>query len=92
MTDLTLLDPEVHSATVNAGKARSARTVRATPEALTSGSTANLDLGDDGVMALAFTNPPFVDVDDGAGGAPDGDFDPPGVSFIVSSPSGAFLD
>jgi hypothetical protein len=50
------------------------------------------NLGEDGMLALAFTNPLFVDVDDGAGGLPDGDFDPPGVSFIVSSPSGAFLD
>jgi hypothetical protein len=68
------------------------------PNSLKQSTNADVDdltdgnLGEDGMLALAFTNPLFVDVDDGAGGLPDGDFDPPGVSFVVSSPSGAFLD
>jgi hypothetical protein len=68
------------------------------PNSLNEGSNTDLgdltdgNLGEEGILALAFTNPLFVDVDDGSGGLPDGDFDPPGVSFIVSSPSGAFLD
>jgi len=48
----------------------------------TLGDLTDGNLGEDGMLALAFTNPLFVDVDDGAAGPPDGDYDPPGVSFI----------
>jgi len=40
------------------------------------------NLGEDGTLALAFTNPLFVDVNDGGAGGPDGDYDPPGVSYV----------
>jgi hypothetical protein len=42
------------------------------------------NLGEDGALARAFTNPLFVDVDDGAGGLPNGDYDAPGVSCITT--------
>ncbi len=47
------------------------------------------NLGEDGILALAFTNPLFVDVDNGAAGGPDGNYDPPGVrcTSTVSHPS-----
>jgi hypothetical protein len=44
------------------------------------------NLGEDGILALAFTNPLFVDVDDGAAGPPDGDYDPPGVQCVATLP------
>ncbi len=57
------------------------------PNSLDTGSNSTLgdltdgNLGEDGITALAFTNPLYVDFDDGSGGSPDGDFDPPGVQI-----------
>jgi hypothetical protein len=45
------------------------------------------NLGEDGILALAFTNPLFVDVNDGrAGRPPDGNYDPPGVRCLGTVP------
>jgi hypothetical protein len=53
----------------------------------TLGDLTDGNLGEDGVLALAFSNPLFVDFDGNAS------YDPPGVSFIPApSPSSAFLD
>jgi hypothetical protein len=44
------------------------------------------DVGDKGIPALAYSNPLFIDVDDGLGGSPNGEYDPPGLQFQGSCP------